>query len=427
MTITARLTTPSPATCTCQVCGTVDCPSVLWLGYMPPPNHVRRVGDPHAGETWYPAELFQCPTCTLVQLGCVAPQNELFPPEYPFRSGTTRSRRDNFEDLAREATGQLGMQAGDLVVDVGANDGTLLKCFQKLGMRVVGIEPTDAASDAGLGIPMISGFLDDDTVAGVLKRYGPAKLVTACNVLAHMPDPVKAVQRVRAMLAPGGAFVSESHYLGDLVSELQFDGVFHERLRHYSVTALMGLLRLGSMRISGLTRIPTEGGSMRVYAVADGAGDHTSNPAEDLMLSHERAVGLTDGRWAHEFADRLVMAKATLYSILVGRRHAGELVLGVGAPSRASSLAAYVGLDASVVECACEVTESPRVGLYIAGTDIPIVDEETVDLRRYDHALVLAWHIADELILDFKLRGFRGDFILPLPEPRVVRNEDVAI
>jgi SAM-dependent methyltransferase len=380
---------------------------------------MRPVGQPLDEEAWFPAELLYCPACHLVQLGYAVDPRLLFPPEYPYTSGTTRVLRENFADLHREVRDRVGLGRGDLVVDIGSNDGTLLGNFRDAGHRVLGIEPSLTAElAAGRGIPTLMTFFDRAAVETARRQQGPARVVTATNVFAHIHHVRPLVENVAALLAPDGVFVTESHYLGDLVQTLQYDTIYHEHLRYYSLTSLRSLLERHGFRVFHVARIPTHGGSIRVYA-SPSAG-YPVDPSVAALLAAEQAAGLAGEAWIGDFRRRVVASKLALYELLAGLRRAGGRIYGIGAPSRASTLITYVGLDDGILDCVLEVGGSKKLDKYMPGTRIPVLDEAKLYADQPPFALLLSWHIADELARNLRRRGYRGDLIVPLPEPRLL-------
>jgi len=403
----------------CQVCESPDLESVLFLGYLPPVNQMRTVGDRPHEQPAYPAELLRCRKCQLVQIGLIVDPAILFPPEYPYTSGTTRILRENFAELEREATPLLGLDRTGLVVDVGSNDGTLLSNFHKAGHPVCGVEPTLMANLANeRGIRTIMSFFGPAAAAQVVERCGKAAVVTATNVFAHIEGIHEIVDSILVMLADDGVFISESHYLMSLIETLQYDTIYHEHLRHYSVESLSYLLEMHGLEVIHAKRIPTHGGSIRVYAARK--GKRPVGPTVQAMLAEERGAGELSGRLS-EFRRRVAMSKLHLHALLSGLLAKGARVYGVGAPSRASTLINYVGLDRELLDCVVEIAGSYKVGKYMPGTLVPVVDEARLFDDQPEFALLLSWHIADELIPKLRERGFKGQYIVPLPEPRLVR------
>ncbi|HEY4981092.1 MAG TPA: class I SAM-dependent methyltransferase, partial [Pseudolabrys sp.] len=270
----------------CQVCGHAPLDDVLSLGYMPPVNQMVPIGQVPRQQPWFSTNLLHCRNCDLVQLGLAVDPVIIFPPEYPYTSGTTKLLRDNFADLHRESAAMLGLGDKDLVVDIGSNDGTLLSNFQNGGHRVLGIEPTDVGDIANQrGIPTLKRYFGVDIAREVKRDYGPARVVTAANCFAHIEDVHAIVDGIVEMLAPDGVFISESHYLIGLLDTLQYDTVYHEHLRYYSVASLKHLLEMHDLDVFHARPIPSHGGSIRVYAAR--RGSHTVQDSVRHMLASE--------------------------------------------------------------------------------------------------------------------------------------------
>ncbi len=281
----------------CQVCGHAPLDYVLSLGYMPPVNQMVPVGQVPRQLPWFPTTLLHCRNCELVQLGLAVDPVIIFPPEYPYTSGTTKLLRDNFADLQRESAAMLGLGDQDLVVDIGSNDGTLLSNFQKGGQRVLGIEPTDVGDIANQrGIPTIKRYFGTEVAREVKREYGPASMVTAANCFAHIEDVHAIVDGVVEMLKDDGVFVTESHYLIPLLETLQYDTIYHEHLRYYSLTSLKHLFEMHGLEVFHARPIPSHGGSIRVYAARHGAhtvqdGVQTNAGCRTARRSDGQAIG----------------------------------------------------------------------------------------------------------------------------------------
>jgi SAM-dependent methyltransferase len=401
----------------CQICESSDLKSVLFLGYLPPVNTLPPIGTKPTEQPAYPAEMVACSRCGLVQLGLVVDPAILFPPSYPYTSGTTRILRDNFAELATEVAKLYPLKAGDLVVDVGSNDGTLLQNFNRDGVRVFGIEPTNAgklARDAG--IPTLMSFFNASAVATTIRDHGKAQIITAANVFAHIEDVHAVVEGILSLLADDGLFISESHYLLSLVQTLQYDTIYHEHLRYYSLTALKYLLAEHDLEVIHARRIPTHGGSIRVYAARK--GKKKVSDAVATMLEEERH-GLSSEAFA-DFRRGVVSSKLGLLSLIKGIKEKNQRIFGIGAPARASTLVTYTGLTHDILDCILEVKGSHKIGKYMPGSLIPVLDESTLFEEQPEYVLLLSWHIADELAPKLRNRGFKGKFIVPLPVPRIL-------
>ncbi len=404
-----------PVEC-CQVCGHAPLTNVLSLGYMPPVNQMVSIGDVPRQQPWFPTNLLYCAACDLVQLGLAVDPAIIFPPEYPYTSGTTKLLRDNFAELYSEASGMLGLKPQDLVVDIGSNDGTLLANFKNGGHRILGIEPTEVGRiAAGRGIPTLARYFTPAVAAEVKRRHGPARVVTAANCFAHIEDVHAIVDGILDLMAVDGVFISESHYLVGLLDRLQYDTVYHEHLRYYSLNSLANLLQMHGLEVFHARPIPSHGGSIRVYAARRGVEPVRESVAG--MLAAEPRGEAMRARLERFRAD-VVLSKLRLLAMLRDLKEQGARICGISAPSRASTLVNYVGLDEGTIDYVCEIAGSLKIGKCMPGTSIPVVEESRLFADQPDCAVIFSWHIADELAPKLRTKGYRGKLITPLPVPR---------
>lgn len=409
--------TMSKTVTNCQVCNSKNLLPFLFLGYLPPVNKMRKIGEAPQEERAYPAQLLYCQECHLVQLGLIVDATVLFPEEYPYTSSTTKILRDNFADLYQECQPILNLGKDDLVVDVGSNDGNLLSNFQA-NHRVLGVTPEKIGMLAvERGIPTIQNYFNAEVVEEILRDHGQAKLVTATNVFAHIDDVNNVVENIINLMNPKGVFISESHYLLPFVEDLQFDTVYHEHLRYYSLHSIKYLLEKHGLEIFKAGRIPTHGGSIRVYAARKGEKE-IDNSVSTILAEEKNTVLNIEA--LKKFAFDTEQAKLEIMAFLSDIHKAGKRVFGISAPSRASTLINYAGIDEQLMETVLEINGSYKIGQYVPGTLIPIEDEASLFTEQPDYAFIFSWHIADELIPKLKEKGFQGEFIVPLPSIRVV-------
>ena len=249
----------------CQICGTTNLKNILNLGHQPIVQEYLRANELHEPETRYPLNLVRCPKCTLVQIDYIAEPSKVFFPDYPYRTGLTNMLIRNFLELADVLEKKYDLKPKDLIVDIGSNDGTLLKGFKAKGMKVLGIEPTNAAKDANKnGITTFQAFFDKASVSQAKKKFGAAQVITATNVFAHINNVPELMSNVRNLLATDGIFVSESQYLLDIVTKKEFDTIYHEHLRFYALKPLQLLFNKYGMSLVDAERISAAGGSIRV-------------------------------------------------------------------------------------------------------------------------------------------------------------------
>jgi SAM-dependent methyltransferase len=403
----------------CQSCDSAHLDLIMDFPHQPPVHALLHLEELDLPEQTYPVRFIRCLSCGLVQLGHVVDPRVVFPEDYPYRTSLTPVMRRNFAALADEARQRFGLKDGDLVVDIGSNDGTLLSTFQERGLRVLGVEPTGVARIAEeRGIPTLNAFFDRDVARRIRAEHGPARVVTATNVIAHIDGVNSIVASIRELLSPDGIFVSESHYLLDLLERVQYDVVYHEHLRYYSLHPFVTLLARNGLTMVDAQRVGTHAGSIRVWAsVATGAPP--SRRLEELLAA-EDALGLHDEPVYLRFRERVLRQKHGLLSLLLRLRGEGARVAGVGSPARSGMVLNTCHIDADLLMYIREQDASPKVGRYMPGSHVPIVGEARFYADQPEYALLLSWHLADELMPDLRARGYRGRFIMPFPEPTVV-------
>jgi hypothetical protein len=376
------------------------------------------VGEVPRQLPWFPTTLLYCDTCELVQLGLAVDPVIIFPPEYPYTSGMTKLLRDNFAELYAESSKLLGLTKDDLCIDIGSNDGTLISNFQKGGHRILGIEPTDVSKIANeRGIRTLQRYFSKDVAREVKGKHGAAKVVTAANCFAHIEDVHAIVDGILELLAPDGVFISESHYLIGLLDKLQYDTVYHEHLRYYSVASLKHLLEMHGLEVFHARPIPSHGGSIRVYAA--GKGTHPVQPSVKQMIDAE-PHGDAMRKRLEKFRDEVMLSKLRLHALIRDVKEKGGRIVGISAPSRASTLVNYVGLDEAIIDYVCEIEGSLKIGKCMPGTMIPVVEESRMFTDQPACAVIFSWHIADELAPKLRAKGYKGMLVTPLPVPRVL-------
>lgn len=400
----------------CQICDSPNLQPIIFLGYLPPVNLMPTVGTRPQEQASYPAQLLICTRCQLVQLGLIVDPQILFPKEYPYTSGTTKILRDNFANLAAECQNLIRLKPQDLAIDIGSNDGTLLSNFKPL-CRVLGITPEDIGKLAlEKGIPTLQTYFNNRVVDQILRKHGKACIITATNVFAHIENVHDVLTNMLRILDDDGVFISESHYLLSLVKTLQYDTIYHEHLRYYSLTSLKYLFDMHGLAIIHAKQIPTHGGSIRVYATR--LKSYRIRRSVKQILEREKVFHANPTVWS-EFKQRVVASKLALSHLLWKLKRQGNAIYGISAPSRAGTLISYVGLDDGIIDAVVEVEGSYKIGKYVPGTLIPVIEESALFEKQPKYALILSWHIAKALVPKLREKGYHGKFITPLPDPKI--------
>ena len=391
---------------------------LLNLGSLPPVNVMDRVDEAFYGYQAFPLTWAVCKECSLVQILEELSGDSVFPESYPYLSGTTRILRENFKEQYAEIQSFLGLTSENLVIDIGSNDGTLLSNYKSTS-KILGVEPTNAA-DVALSqeIPTLKKFFSSQIAQQILVEHGKAKAITACNVFAHIPDLSALMGGIENLLDDKGIFVSESHYIYSLIETLQFDTIYHEHLRYYSVEFLNRLFNDFGMEIIRVKRIPTHGGSIRVWSAKKGVFAPDTSVKE--ILDYERKSEQAGDLNLDNFVVRLLDWRQEFRNLISQLKIENKSIAAIGAPSRASTLISFAGLSHFDLLSVGEISGSHKIGRYMPGTSIPVVDESEILSGKVDYLLMLSWHIAEELIPILRKGGYRGKFIIPLPQPLIV-------
>ena len=401
----------------CYICGEKKIFKFLSLGHQPPSDAFLRQEGLLKPEVTYPVELCLCESCHLVQLNYAVNPEKLFI-DYVYNTGSNNSLKKSFENLVNNLVKRFNLGGSDLAVDIGSNDGTLLAYYRPHKIKILGIDPSSAAKLAlNSGIPTIVDFFSKKLAAKIIKKYGKAKIITATNVFAHVKKLDDFVAGVKDLLTADGVFVSESGYLLDFIEKLQYDAVYHEHLRYYSLKPLQILFKKFGLEIIDAERGTIHGGTIMVYAAKKGKYPVSSRVGE--LISDEENFGLYKKETYINFAGRVKKNKLALQKLILGLKSEGKSIVGIGAPAKGNTLLNYCNLDSDLIDYLAEKSQL-KIGTFSPGRHIPVVDERRLLKDQPDYALMLSWNIADELMPKIRNQGYKGKFIIPHPEPKII-------
>ncbi len=399
----------------CQISNSKDLKSLVFLGYLPPVNTLRKINSKISEEIFFPAEMLFSEKSKLAQLGCIVDKKILFPKSYPYTSSTTKILRQNFADLYNHTLSIIKLDKNDLIIDIGSNDGNLLSNF-KSNHRVLGVTPEKIGKIAiKKGIPTIINYYDKEISNKILKKYGKAKVITATNVFAHIDNINSILKLIKKNLKNDGVFISESHYLLTLIKTLQYDTIYHEHMRYYSLMSLNYLFKKHDLEIIDVKEISTHGGSIRVFASRKGIYRITSR----VKRQFKKERRYLNKKYFNIFRKEVVKSKIDLFNLIKKISEKDKKICGIGAPSRASTLINYIGLNEDIIDSVLEINGSYKIGNYVPGTKIPILNENIINKIKPDFLILFSWHIKDELKKNLRNKGFKGKFIIPLPKPKI--------
>ena len=391
------------------------------LGATPLANAFVSAEERDTPQERFPLDLFLCAGCSHAQLLDIVDPERLFR-HYVYVSSTSPVFVEHFRRYADVMLRLTGMRPGSRVVEIGSNDGTLLRFFKEAGMQVLGVDPARAiAADATqAGIETLPEFFTLALARRLRAERGEATLIAANNVFAHADDLHAITDGAAHLLGPDGLFVFEVSYLLDVFEKTLFDTIYHEHLSYHTVKPLVGFFERHGMELIDAVRVDSHGGSLRGIAKLKG-GARPRLPGVEQLIAEETQLGL-DGPEAYQaFFNNIQSRKAELTRVLKALREKGHRIAGFGAPAKATTLMFHFGLGPETLEYL--IDDSPlKQGLYSPGHHLPVVPSSLLydASHRPDDVLLLAWNFAEPIMK--KHRAFLdagGRFIIPLPHVEV--------
>ena len=387
------------------------------LGSAPPSNAFLQAGDLHTAEAWFPLKLYTCGQCHLVQVDEVQRHDALFSSDYVYFSSYSRSWLSHAERFVAQAIQRLQLGADSLVVEIASNDGYLLQYVKACGIPCVGIEPTagTAAAARERGIETVEQFFGESTARTFVQERRQADLIVANNVLAHVPDLNDFVSGLAAMLAPEGTITVEFPHLLQLVSQRQFDTIYHEHFSYFSFHTVQRIFATHGLRIRDVEELPTHGGSLRLWACHSGAAHHEA-PAVAALLAAEASAGMQDMQWYRGFQPVADGIKNDFLAFLLNCKRSGACVVGYGAAAKGNTLLNYAGVRPDLLGYVVDASPHKQ-GRYLPGSRIPVVAETRIRETRPDFVVILPWNLRDEIAAQLAyVHEWGGRFVTAVPE-----------
>jgi SAM-dependent methyltransferase len=395
----------------CRLCGSQALELVLKLTPTPPANAMVSAADRPLPQPVYPLDVYRCDGCGHLQLLDIVDPKLLFS-HYVYVSSTSPVMVRYLQEQCAAVIKRARLEPGDLVVEIGSNDGTLLRFFKAAGMRVLGVDPASNVVPDKSEIETLTDFFGGDLGCQIREKYGPARAICAYNVCAHIDDLRGVVNGVRTLLAPDGQFVFEVGYLLDVYRKTLFDTVYHEHVDYHHVEPLRDFFARCGLKLLHTERSEIQGGALVGYV---GSPERTEEASVPAMIADERAAGLHRADTFLKWSDTIRQRGEELMALVRGLKAAGKSIAAYGAPAKATTLMYQFGLDGSVLEYI--VDDNPiKQGLFTPGLHLPVLPVETLREHKPDYVVLLAWNFAESIVA--KHRGYApsGRFILPLPD-----------
>lgn len=390
----------------------------MQLGPTPAPNGFLTPDQLNEAEKFYPLDVCFCGECGMVQLAHVVNPEVMFH-NYVYIPSTSKTMRDHFAGLAQYAMTKASLQKGDRVMDIGSNDGCLLKNFIEAGMSVLGVDPAaNLAKKANEeGVETVNALFTAEVAKKIAAEKGQFKVILGTNVLAHVPDPHDFAEGVKALLTEDGLWISEFPYLVDLIDKTEFDTIYQEHLSYFALTPMVRLLRQHGLSLVDVERFPIHGGSLRITV---GKKNAPLNAKAQALLDMEQKRGFLEEATYLQFGKKVDTIRHELVQLLWELKLQGKRIVGYGASAKGNVMLNYCRVGPETLDYIVDSIPYKQ-GRYTPGMHVPIYPESRLLEDQPDYALLLAWNFADEIIQKQELfRKKGGKFILCIPKVKVL-------
>jgi SAM-dependent methyltransferase len=402
----------------CRVCGGV-LRKVLDLGRQPVSNAFVRP-DETTRVPFFRLEIGLCESCTMVQQLDEIPPNKMFRADYPYRASGSSRIRTHFEDVARRIVQTCSGGRDGFVVEVGSNDGVMLKTLNEAGVRHLGVDPAACAAEVARahGVNIRTDFFNESTAGEIRAEHGPAHLIFSANTISHISYLDSIFRGVEALLAPHGLFVFEDRYLADILQCNYFDQIYDEHIYLFSVRSVQATAARFGFELIDAEHFPMHGGSIRYWVAR--AGTQEPSAAIAKFLEREKADGIAEEAAFARFSANIDCIRADLVTLLRDLRADGRRVVGYGATSRSATVMNYCHIGSDLLPMVCDSTPEKQ-GRLTPGSEIPVCSPELFSDPYPDYALLFAWNHAEEIMSKEHLfHEMGGRWILYAPEVHVV-------
>jgi 2-polyprenyl-3-methyl-5-hydroxy-6-metoxy-1,4-benzoquinol methylase len=372
-------------------------------------------------EPFYPLHVYVCERCFLVQLEEYVSPAEIFT-EYAYFSSYAESWVEHMRRYAETISDELRLGPGSFVVEVASNDGYLLQHFVKKGIPVLGIEPAANVAKVAVekGVPTLVKFFGEQTARELVAAGRQPDLICGANVLAQVPDVNDFVKGLAVLLKPGGVVTIEFPHLMRLMTETQFDTIYHEHFSYFSFHAADQIFAAQGLTLYDVEELLTHGGSLRVYARHTGDGSKPITARARELKQREIEAGLTRLSTYASFGERVKETKRKLLEFLIAAKRSGKSIAGYGAPGKGNTLLNYCGIRTDFIDFTVD-RNAYKQGKFLPGTHIPIHDPRRIREARPDYVLILPWNFKDEIMKQMSfIREWGGKFVVPIPDVRVI-------
>ena len=404
----------------CQLCGNTSLEKVMDLGMQPLCNEFFPLDKLNHSQVYYPLELYHCENDGLVQLGYTMPTTQVFGDQYTYLTGSSKTLVDFYNKWAKILVEKLELKPGDTVVEIACNDGTFLEAFQSLGLNVIGIDGASQAVNVAhkKGLNVIQDFFSKGLANEVRNRVpkgSKIRLICGFSVLAHTDGFGDFLAEINSLMTEETTFVSQSHWLRDLVQENEFDTIYHEHLRYFTLASLRAAHSRFGMNLYDATVTEFYGGCIFAYASLD-QSLKLSDEAKEILAEEEK-LNMVES--LKKLNLKLPKRRIEILSFLTELRKDGSKIVGIGAPMKCATFLNYLGIGPELIDYLLEMNPL-KVDTAVPGVRIPVFDECLLFEEQPEYAFLFSWNMAKDIIPKLKKKGYKGKFITAIPELKII-------
>lgn len=404
----------------CRFCKSRKLKEIINLGSQPAANAFLKKSELNKEENYFPLKVNYCSKCGQLQLSHVVPPDYLFR-NYVYVSSTSPVFVAHFEEYAKSVYKKFKLNNDSFVVDIGSNDGILLKPFKKLGTRILGVDPAKKIAQEATknGIETLPEYFDQRLAAEIVKKYGHTDVISANNVFAHVPEIDELILAVKKLLKKEGIFIIEAPYLIDFLQKNLFDTIYHEHVSYLSIKPLTILFKRFNMKVFDVQKVGSHGGSIRVFVRNADSKKRVSKRVKEF-IDNEEKLGLRKLHTFIKFRNKIEKNKLLLNKMLKQLKKNDKKIIGYGAPAKGNTLLNYFKIGPKILDYIVDDSEYKQ-GLFTPGTHIPVVSPDRLKSDSNDYILILAWNFAKPITEKYSwFRKGSGKFIIPVPIPKII-------
>jgi len=404
----------------CRICKSKNIEKIFSLGQTPLANSFLKKQNFNK-EKWFPLDVYFCHSCYLVQLIDVVNKEHMFSHYVYFYSAMPQAPQ-HFIKYSKDVTRRFVKDPKkELVLEIGSNDGLLLKAFKNIGcLKILGVDPAKNVTKIAKknGVPTITDFFNFPLANKILKRYGKAKVIVANNTVAHINDLHDLVKGIKLLLKDNGVFVFEVPYLMDMFKELAFDSIYHEHLSFFSILPLVTLFKQYDLDIFDVQLVERQGNSIRVFICH--SKKYPVSKELKKLINIETRMGFAKASTYHALFKKINRSKIKLNKTLIDLKKKKYRIAAYGSPARGNTVLNYCKIGTETLDYATEELPS-KIGLYTPGMHIPVIDIKDARKRLPDYFLLLAWNYKDAILMkEKKFINQGGKFIIPVNEVKII-------